>query len=104
MLPLSQMSSCPQCAPVPVPQAGLWPCQREAEAVAGLMQQNMLRVLEWDGRLRDLHTRVQSLRAMVGHGDTTGTLWGHRDWGALCKHRDWGSTIGTQRHGGTIGT
>ncbi|XP_030330248.1 vesicle-associated membrane protein 5-like [Strigops habroptila] len=44
--------------------AGLWQCQREAEAVAGLMQQNMLRALERDGRLRDLDTRAQSLRAM----------------------------------------
>ncbi|NWX76306.1 VAMP5 protein, partial [Stercorarius parasiticus] len=46
-------------------QAGLAQCQREAEEVTELMKQNFARALERDGRLSDLDSRAQELRAMV---------------------------------------
>ncbi|XP_014814185.1 PREDICTED: vesicle-associated membrane protein 5-like [Calidris pugnax] len=47
-----------------VPLAGLAQCQREAEEVTELMKQNFARALERDGRLSDLDSRAQELRAM----------------------------------------
>ncbi|XP_074708371.1 vesicle-associated membrane protein 5 [Strix uralensis] len=44
--------------------AGLARCQREAEEVTELMKQNFARALERDGRLSDLDSRAQELRAM----------------------------------------
>ncbi|XP_010188550.1 PREDICTED: vesicle-associated membrane protein 5, partial [Mesitornis unicolor] len=44
--------------------AGLARCQREAEEVTELMKQNFTRALERDGRLNDLDSRAQELRAM----------------------------------------
>ncbi|XP_075592877.1 vesicle-associated membrane protein 5-like [Balearica regulorum gibbericeps] len=66
--------------------AGLARCQREAEEVTELMKQNFTRALERDGRLRDLDSRAQELRAM-GEAFTRST-WavarqqrrGHRRW------------------------
>ncbi|NWI65396.1 VAMP5 protein, partial [Todus mexicanus] len=65
-------------------QAGLVRCQREAEEVTELMKQNFARALEREGRLQELDSRAQELRAMVGtapagtRGDTGGTRGGHR--------------------------
>ncbi|XP_072702146.1 vesicle-associated membrane protein 5 [Ciconia boyciana] len=66
--------------------AGLARCQREAEEVAELMKQNLTRALERDGRLSDLDTRAQELRAM-GEAFTRNTRAvarqqrrGHRRW------------------------
>ncbi|KAM7080898.1 vesicle-associated membrane protein 5-like isoform 1-T1 [Ciconia maguari] len=71
---------------VPRPQAGLARCQREAEEVAELMKQNLTRALERDGRLSDLDSRAQELRAM-GEAFTRNTRAvarqqrrGHRRW------------------------
>ncbi|XP_054660383.1 vesicle-associated membrane protein 5-like [Grus americana] len=66
--------------------AGLARCQREAEEVTELMKQNFTRALERDGRLRDLDSRAQELRAM-GEAFTRSTRAvarqqrrGHRRW------------------------
>ncbi|XP_017600196.1 PREDICTED: uncharacterized protein LOC108449190 [Corvus brachyrhynchos] len=47
---------CPLC-----PQAGLARCQREAEEVAELMRQNVVRALEREGHLEQLQSRAQEL-------------------------------------------
>lgn len=61
-------------------QAGLARCQRQAEEVTELMRQNVARALERDGHLRELDSRAQQLRAMVGtaghRGDTAGDTLG----------------------------
>ncbi|XP_035424648.1 vesicle-associated membrane protein 5 [Cygnus atratus] len=44
--------------------AGLAQCQREAEEVTELMKQNFAKALEREGRLSDLDSRAQELRAM----------------------------------------
>ncbi|XP_075300831.1 vesicle-associated membrane protein 5 isoform X2 [Opisthocomus hoazin] len=44
--------------------AGLERCQRQAEEVTELMKLNFARALERDGRLGDLDSRAQELRAM----------------------------------------
>ncbi|KAM6331299.1 vesicle-associated membrane protein 5 [Alca torda] len=66
--------------------AGLAQCQREAEEVTELMKQNFARALERDGRLSDLDSRAQELRAM-GEAFTRSTRAvarqqrrGHRRW------------------------
>ncbi|GAB0200368.1 vesicle-associated membrane protein 5-like [Grus japonensis] len=66
--------------------AGLARCQREAEEVTELMKQNFTRALERDGRLCDLDSRAQELRAM-GEAFTRSTRAvarqqrrGHRRW------------------------
>ncbi|XP_074973565.1 vesicle-associated membrane protein 5-like [Phalacrocorax aristotelis] len=66
--------------------AGLARCQREAEEVTELMKQNFNRALERDGRLSDLDSRAQDLRAM-GQAFTRSTRAvaqqqrrGHRRW------------------------
>ncbi|XP_074784517.1 vesicle-associated membrane protein 5-like [Athene noctua] len=66
--------------------AGLARCQREAEEVTELMKQNFARALERDGRLSDLDSRAQELRAM-GETFTRSTRAvarqqrrGHRRW------------------------
>uniref|UniRef100_A0A663EBJ2 Vesicle associated membrane protein 8 n=1 Tax=Aquila chrysaetos chrysaetos TaxID=223781 RepID=A0A663EBJ2_AQUCH len=65
---------------------GLVRCQREAEEVTELMKQNFARALERDGRLSDLDSRAQELRAM-GETFTRSTRAvarqqrrGHRRW------------------------
>ncbi|XP_069657332.1 vesicle-associated membrane protein 5-like isoform X2 [Haliaeetus albicilla] len=65
---------------------GLARCQREAEEVTELMKQNFARALERDGRLSDLDSRAQELRAM-GETFTRSTRAvarqqrrGHRRW------------------------
>ncbi|NXX53783.1 VAMP5 protein, partial [Scopus umbretta] len=67
-------------------QAGLARCQREAEEVTELMKQNFVRVLERDGRLSDLDSRAQELRAMVG---TYGHLWGRIAPGTHAHTEPW---------------
>ncbi|NXU68042.1 VAMP5 protein, partial [Horornis vulcanius] len=52
---------CPHIVPS-CPQAGLVRCQREAEEVAELMRQNVVRVLEREGHLEQLQSRAQDLR------------------------------------------
>ncbi|KAM6341384.1 LOW QUALITY PROTEIN: uncharacterized protein O3Q21_000558 [Podargus strigoides] len=66
--------------------AGLAQCQREAEEVTELMKQNFARALEREGRLCDLDSRAQDLRAM-GEAFTRSTRRvaqqqqrGHRRW------------------------
>ncbi|XP_074020422.1 vesicle-associated membrane protein 5-like [Numenius arquata] len=66
--------------------AGLAKCQREAEEVTELMKENFARALERDGRLSDLDSRAQELRAM-GEAFTRSTRAvarqqrrGHRRW------------------------
>ncbi|KAM9266273.1 vesicle-associated membrane protein 5-like [Morus bassanus] len=68
------------------PGAGLAQCQREAEEVTELMKQNFNRALEREGRLSDLDSRAQELRAM-GETFTRSTRAvaqqqrrGHRRW------------------------
>ncbi|NXH84956.1 VAMP5 protein, partial [Edolisoma coerulescens] len=85
-VPVSPQSPCPHCPPLlqfpypqrshstspvsprcphivpPCPQAGLARGQREAEAVAELMRQNVARALEREGRLEQLQSRAQDLR------------------------------------------
>lgn len=50
----------------PCPQAGLAQCQREAEEVAELMRQNVVRALEREGHLEQLQSRAQDLQQAVG--------------------------------------
>ncbi|XP_032060094.1 vesicle-associated membrane protein 5, partial [Aythya fuligula] len=66
--------------------AGLAQCQREAEEVTELMKQNFAKALEREGRLSDLDSRAQELRAM-GETFTRSTRAvarkqraGHRRW------------------------
>ncbi|NWU11209.1 VAMP5 protein, partial [Cephalopterus ornatus] len=49
------------CPPV-CSQEGLAQCQRQAEEVAELMQQNMARAMEREGHLERLQSRAQDLR------------------------------------------
>ncbi|XP_054031037.1 vesicle-associated membrane protein 5-like [Dryobates pubescens] len=51
-------------APTPSTMAGLAQCQRQAEEVTELMQKNLARALEREGRLAELDDRAQELRAM----------------------------------------
>ncbi|XP_049687077.1 vesicle-associated membrane protein 2-like isoform X2 [Accipiter gentilis] len=84
--PLSPGCRCPPTCVCPRPQEGLARCQREAEEVTELMKQNFARALERDGRLSDLDSRAQELRAM-GETFTRSTRAvarqqrrGHRRW------------------------
>ncbi|NWW60887.1 VAMP5 protein, partial [Ifrita kowaldi] len=52
----------PRCPHIVTPQAGLARCQREAEEVAELMRQNVVRALEREGHLEQLQSRAQDLR------------------------------------------
>ncbi|XP_042657353.1 vesicle-associated membrane protein 5-like isoform X2 [Tyto alba] len=85
LFPLSPPPGGARVSP-PCPQAGLAQCQREAEEVTELMKQNFARALERDGRLGDLDSRAQELRAM-GETFTRSTRAvarqqrrGHRRW------------------------
>ncbi|NXH11475.1 VAMP5 protein, partial [Bucco capensis] len=47
-------------------QAELAQCQEQAEEVTELMKQNFARALEREGHLKELDSRAQELRTMVG--------------------------------------
>ncbi|NXC78622.1 VAMP5 protein, partial [Anhinga anhinga] len=67
-------------------QAGLARCQREVEEVTELMKQNLNRAMERDGRLSDLDSRAQELRAMVGTYRDIGSWGGQRSPGGHYRH------------------
>uniref|UniRef100_A0A8B9RTZ0 V-SNARE coiled-coil homology domain-containing protein n=1 Tax=Accipiter nisus TaxID=211598 RepID=A0A8B9RTZ0_9AVES len=83
-LPAVPFPRCPPTCVSPRPQEGLARCQREAEEVTELMKQNFARALERDGRLSELDSRAQELRAMVGTRGTRAVARqqrrGHRRW------------------------
>ncbi|NWZ42882.1 VAMP5 protein, partial [Brachypodius atriceps] len=70
----------------PCPQAGLARCQHEAEEVAELMRQNVVRALEREGHLEQLQSRAQDLQqASEAFTRTTQTV----TWRQRRRHRRW---------------